>query len=234
MDVSDVSASGKQSRRTSVIGGIQPGFASGGETHNNNANPESDSFMYMESLLESLAVLGKLGSALDSLAQRLPGEIFNLVESTLDEVEERAEYGRRRSLLSMNGGLGRSEGVYIFARDGMQPDAKGRLKASMLRLAALEPSSKRVEHEILKDLFWTLYSKLDAVAQGLRVVSEVANRIGSVCGSVCAYCPLLTLCAAARIQRLLGNQTRLSVPTHRSLGTSTGRSAFPFTTMFDA
>lgn len=183
MDISDVSAIGKQSRRTSMVGGIQANFAPGSNPHANNANPESDSFMYMESLLESLAVLGKLGSALDSMAQRLPGEIFNLVEITLDEVEERAEYGRRRSLLSINGGLGRSEGVYIFARDGAQSDAKGRLKASMLRLAALEPSSKRVEHEILKDLFWTLYSKLDAVAQGLRVVSEVANRIGSVRGS---------------------------------------------------
>ncbi|THH02605.1 hypothetical protein EW026_g281 [Hermanssonia centrifuga] len=30
----------------------------------------------------------------------------------------------------------------------------------------------------MKDLFWTLYSKLDAVAQGLRVVYEVSNRIG--------------------------------------------------------
>lgn len=182
MDISDVNASGKQSRRTSMIGGIHSSFASSSDSRANNTNPESDSFMYMESLLESLAVLGKLGSALDSMAQRLPGEIFNLVETTLDEVEERAEYGRRRSLLSINGGLGRSEGVYIFATEGVQPDAKGRVKASMLRLAALEPSSKRVEHEILKDLFWTLYSKLDAVAQGLRVVSEVANRIGSVRG----------------------------------------------------
>ena len=52
--------------------------------------------------------------------------------------------------------------------------------ASTLRLAALESTSKHHDQEILKDLFWTIYSKLDAVTQGLRVVFEVANRIGSV------------------------------------------------------
>ena len=52
--------------------------------------------------------------------------------------------------------------------------------ASSLRLAALESVEKQVDHEVLRDLFWTLYSKLDAVTQGLRVVYEVSNRIGSV------------------------------------------------------
>lgn len=147
-------------------------------------NPEADSFAYMETLIESLAVLGKLGNSLDTIAQRLPAEIFTLVETTLDEVEERAEYGRRGSVFSLNGAMGRSEGVYIFSGDPSSvpaPSVKGILsKASSLRLAALESSAKRVDHEILKDLFWTLYSKLDAVAQGLRVVYEVANRVGSV------------------------------------------------------
>ncbi|TFK36881.1 Sec8 exocyst complex component-specific domain-containing protein [Crucibulum laeve] len=151
-----------------------------------NLNPESDSFAYMETLLESLAVLGQLGTALDNVAQRLPSEIYSLVETTLGEVEERAEYGRRRTMFALNGGLNRSEGTYVFSSsDGISStDPVGSLnaplrKATSLRLAALESSSKRIDHEILKDLFWTVYSKLDAVAQGLRVVSEVANRIGS-------------------------------------------------------
>jgi exocyst complex component 4 len=146
-------------------------------------NPEADSFSYMETLIESLAVLGKLGSALDTVAQRLQSEIFTLVETTLDEVEERADYGRRVSLPALNGAIGRSEGVY-FSTDpsvGQASAIKGPTsKASCLRLAALESSAKRVDHEILRDLFWTLYSKLDAVAQGLRVVYEVSNRVGSV------------------------------------------------------
>ncbi|KAG6890731.1 hypothetical protein C0992_013114 [Termitomyces sp. T32_za158] len=147
-------------------------------------NPEADSFAYMETLLESLAILGKLGGAMDTIGQKLPGEIFSLVENTLDEVEERAEYGRRAPLLGLNEMMGMTQGAYIFTSEsptvGSTLQAKGTfLRASCLRLAALESSSKRVEHEILKDLFWTLYSKLDAVAQGLRIVYEVTNRIGS-------------------------------------------------------
>lgn len=148
-------------------------------------NPEADSFSYMETLIESLAVLGKLGNALDTVAQRLPSEIFTMVETTLDEVEERAEYGRQGSMFALNGAMGRSEGVYFFSSNDSSIEQRSTIKgptlnASCLRLAALESSSKRVDHEILKDLFWTLYSKLDAVAQGLRVVYEVTNRVGSV------------------------------------------------------
>lgn len=156
------------------------------EYHVTANNPEGDSFSYMETLIESLAVLGKLGSAMDTISQKLPGEIFSLVENTLDEVEERTEYGRRAPILGLNETMGRTtKGVYIFtsessAVDSTMPAKSTFLRASSLRLAALESSSKRVEHEILKDLFWTLYSKLDAVAQGLRIIYEVTNRIGSV------------------------------------------------------
>ncbi|KAG5353237.1 hypothetical protein C0989_009200 [Termitomyces sp. Mn162] len=166
------------------VGNSQP-LSSNIASASSTNNPEADSFAYMETLLESLAVLGKLGSALDNVAQRLPSEIFNLVETTLDEVEERAEYGRRTTVLGLSEILGSTEGAYIFSSEnsvvGPTTPTKGTfLRASCLRLTALESSSKRVEHEILKDLFWTLYSKLDAVAQGLRVIYEVANRIGSV------------------------------------------------------
>lgn len=50
---------------------------------------EADSFGYIEGLLESLACLGKLGFALDAVAQRAQMEVFNLVEATVDEVDER-------------------------------------------------------------------------------------------------------------------------------------------------
>ena len=158
-----------------------------------NRNPEADSFTYMETLLEALAVLGKLGLALDIVAQKLPQEIYALVEATLDEVAERAEYGRRASMLGSVGGanVGRQSDVYFQTASGlmsinsvhldMRPGAQGMmLPAFALRLAALEMSTKRTDQEIMKDLFWTLYSKLDAVAQGLRVIFEVSNRIGSV------------------------------------------------------
>ena len=161
-------------------------------------SPESDSFAYMETLLESLAVLGKLGSALDAVAQRLPQEIYALVEATLDEVFERADYLRKGSVLDAGQLRTGIEDIYIVSPGPnsanlgllsstthtiLSAAGKGRgalLSPLSLRLAALESSTKQIDHEILKDFFWTLYSKLDAVAQGLGIVSEVANRIGSV------------------------------------------------------
>ena len=169
----------------------------------NQRNPETDSFVYIEALLESLSVLGKLGGGLDIVAQRLPGEIFALIDSTVDEVSERAEYNRRTSLLfGVNTGP-KNHSTYIVTS---KPAVTGGLSLNIsstlidvtraghglqtsplqLRLAALESSTKHADHEILRDLFWTLYSKLDAVMQGLRVVYEVANRIGSV-SLICVY-----------------------------------------------
>ncbi|KAG9089978.1 hypothetical protein FRC06_001261 [Ceratobasidium sp. 370] len=137
-------------------------------------NIESNSFLYIEMILEALAVLGALGGALDTVNQRLSIEIFGLVESVIADVHERAEFVRR-GLDSGQGpnangpGDNDNAGLYVFVGEG--PGA--------LRLAALEGAAKKADHEILRDLCWTLYSKLDAVVQGLRVVSEVADRIGS-------------------------------------------------------
>ncbi|KZT75066.1 hypothetical protein DAEQUDRAFT_742424 [Daedalea quercina L-15889] len=168
-------------------------------------NPEADSFSYIETLLEALAVLGRLGSGLDIIAQKLPQEIYSVVESTLDEVEERAEFGRRNSVISSVPGAGRLDSSLLLTGPGavssmamgtgipgvsVTPGAAnpvigplaGRgplLKAASLRLAALEASTKYADQETLRDFFWTLYSKLDAITQGLRVVYEVSNRIGS-------------------------------------------------------
>jgi exocyst complex component 4 len=146
-----------------------------------NTTPESDSFIYLEHVLESLAVLGKLGVSLDTVSQRLPIEIFNLVEVTLSEVGERLESSFRSSLLPLFEG-GRPSSVFVSNEPGTTTNALVTVKAATnLRLTVLEQIVKEKNKEILRDLFWTLFSKLDAVVQGLRVVSEVANRIASVC-----------------------------------------------------
>jgi exocyst complex component 4 len=69
-------------------------FVSGGGSGVESGNIEGDSFAYMEVLLEALAVMGRLGFALEVIAQRVGGEVHALVEATLDEVEER--YARHR------------------------------------------------------------------------------------------------------------------------------------------
>ncbi|KAL6310091.1 Sec8 exocyst complex component-specific domain-containing protein [Sparassis latifolia] len=166
-------------------------------------NPEADSFGYIETLLESLAVLGKLGNSLDVVAQKLPGEIYALVDITIAEVEDRAEVGRRGSMLVAASGPSRLDNMLLLTAPGTSTGSMGlgsgiagvsvvpaaahslthgrnvHLNATSLRLTALESSTKFGDQETLRDFLWTLYSKLDAVAQGLRIVYEVANRIGS-------------------------------------------------------
>ncbi|KAI0756775.1 Sec8 exocyst complex component-specific domain-containing protein [Daedaleopsis nitida] len=171
-------------------------------SNNQPRNPEADSFAYIETLLESLAVLGKLGTGLDIVAQKLPGEIYSLVEATVEEVSERAEYGRRSSVIGMDTASatgGRPADLSLLATPAITSNALGIagvavaaalhgsttgarraiLDAINLRLTALEASTKVLDQDILRDFFWTLYSKFIAVSEGLRVVYEVANRIGS-------------------------------------------------------
>lgn len=65
-----------------------PGQAPG----TSRVNPEQDSFSYIEAILESLAYLGKLGLAMDTVLQRAPLEMYNLVEATVVDVDERYDY----------------------------------------------------------------------------------------------------------------------------------------------
>lgn len=213
---------------------------------NANRNPEADSFTYIETLLESLAVLGKLGGALDVVAQKLPQEIYQVVEATLDEVEERAEYGRRASMLTtlMPGvDLNRLEEIYSMPiRGSMLGFVSGvvslahtatnastgvnqsQLSASTLRLIALETSTKVGDQEIMRDFFWTLYSKLDAISQGLRAVYEVANRIGSVSFAFVFYeLQLSFLSVEEGFQGLIWSQAWISLPVGRCLDPCSSR-----------
>jgi exocyst complex component 4 len=208
------------------------GFAQGGITTSSSSifgvtatsvltstvNPEADSFVYMESLLESLAVLGKLGSALDTIAQRLPGEIFSLVETTVDEVEERLEFVKSKSAIPLSNRLENPEGIFLLGHnDHSSAVQKTELqdsfsKTSTLRLSALESLATRVDHEILRDFFWTLYSKLVAVAQGFRVVTEVANRIGSVSFVVILFDFELTSIASGATIRISRGRSQAPFP----------------------
>ncbi|WWC87558.1 uncharacterized protein L201_002448 [Kwoniella dendrophila CBS 6074] len=146
-------------------------------------NPEADSYAYMETLLEALSAMGKLGSALDMISQRVPGEIHALVETTLDEVEERSEARREEidSSLRPTSFLGPSPDSLISTR----PDsslkrrslfAPGETHRIEISLGATGPPQHAA---ILRDLFWTLYSKLAAVLESHRVIYEVARWISS-------------------------------------------------------
>jgi len=162
-------------------------------------NPEVDSFAYIEMLMESLAALGKLGFALDAVGQRVQGEMFALVENTVEEVEERNDRSRGMYGISSAGTGGgpnssiRPPSTFVPASPdlGLSSTSASAAAAaagswategvaSLLRLSASETSSLASSVETLRDLFWTLYSKLDAVLQGFRVTYEVAGRIAEV------------------------------------------------------
>ena len=56
---------------------------------NASQNPEVDSFGYVHMVLESLNKMGRLDVAIDRIEQRLPVELFNIVDRTNHEVEGR-------------------------------------------------------------------------------------------------------------------------------------------------
>lgn len=168
------------------LGGSRAGGKFGAEF---DQNPEADSFLYIEMLLESLSRLGKLGTALNIVSQRLAMEIHQLVDTTIDEVEARNEPLRRFSialrpesvLLASSSALARSFSESMRSSRSSFNIAD-RPVSAMLRISAGETSALQRDGETMRDLFWTLFSKLDAVLQGHRVVYEVAGIIASRAG----------------------------------------------------
>lgn len=52
-------------------------------------NPESDTFSYIQLIVESLGRLGRLGEAVDSIEDRLPMELYRVVERSNNEIQQR-------------------------------------------------------------------------------------------------------------------------------------------------
>jgi len=157
---------------------------------NQSANPETDSFKYIESLIESFAVLGKLSLGLDTVLQRVPVEVYALVESTLNEVDERHENTKRffRSSSANKKALKSNMNMIILMTASNQASLPGNtaLKSTANRTSQRFSLFKFNDNEfrelesiihILQDFFWTLYSKFDATLQSFRVLHEVSLRI---------------------------------------------------------
>lgn len=110
-------------------------------------NPETDSFEYIHMVIESLNKLGHLDVAVDRMEQRLPVELFAIVDRTNQEVDLRHA---------------------AFTR-GPQKTEKGPLQFDF--------DNNDGRNEVLNDLLWTLYSKFEAIAEGHRAVHEVVAGI---------------------------------------------------------
>ena len=106
-------------------------------------NPETDSFEYIHVILEALNKMGRLDLAVDRMEQRLPIELFAVVERTTQEVDL-----RHPAHLRVSG-----------TQNGNKP--------------AVNLGNSGEQAEVLRDLLYTLYSKFEAIAEGHRAVHEV-------------------------------------------------------------
>lgn len=110
-------------------------------------NPEADTFYYIELLVESLNKLGRLESAVNTIKQRLPVELFGIVNETNSEVDQKHPS-------SLRGGISNSQGNQAFG--------------------ARENS---IRADVIYDLLWTLYAKFEAIAESHRVFHDVVKAI---------------------------------------------------------
>ncbi|KAF7528209.1 hypothetical protein G7054_g10229 [Neopestalotiopsis clavispora] len=110
-------------------------------------NPEADTFWYVQLLVESLNKLGRLEGAVDTLKQRLPVELFSVVNETINEIDQRHPS-------SLRGGASNAEGLHIYGSRETQMRA-----------------------DVIYDLLWTLYGKFEAIAEGHRVFHETIKAL---------------------------------------------------------
>ncbi|KAL9128738.1 MAG: hypothetical protein Q9217_002645 [Psora testacea] len=110
-------------------------------------NLEANSFEYIHMVIESLNKLGHLDVAVDRMEQRLPVELFAIVERTNQEVDMRHAATTSGSRLVDNGSM------------------------------SFDLSGHAVRNEVLNDLLCTLYSKFEAIAEGHRAVHEIVTGI---------------------------------------------------------
>ncbi|KAG9249224.1 Sec8 exocyst complex component-specific domain-containing protein [Calycina marina] len=107
-------------------------------------NPESDTFSYIGLLVESLNKLGRLESAVNTIKERLPNELFGIVNETNAEVDQKHPSSLRGGISHSTESFGKENGLRA---------------------------------EVIYDLLWTLYAKLEAVAEGHRVFHDVMSSI---------------------------------------------------------
>ncbi|AOW06354.1 Sec8 exocyst complex component-specific domain-domain-containing protein [Yarrowia lipolytica] len=128
------------------------------------ANPEQNSFIYIQLILETVNNLNRLPSLFEIVDQRLPIEIHKLVDKTVQEVAARFPKSLRD--LQEYGGDNTEE-----RGNSNNPSATGYLSDFF------GPINGDIGLNVLKDLVWTLYSKLSACLEGHRAFYEVSKAI---------------------------------------------------------
>lgn len=111
-------------------------------------NPEADTFAYIQLLIEALNKMGHLDTAVDRIEQRLPVELFAVVDRTNAEVD--ARYPTPNKTYSSH---------------------DNQLKSN------LPTENLEQRGHVLSEFLWALYAKFESIAEGHRVVHDVVAAI---------------------------------------------------------
>lgn len=116
-------------------------------TDDSTHNPETDTFQYIRLVIESLNKMNRLDMAINTIEQRLPVELFKVVDKSNNEVAQRHP-SILRAYASRKGGK---------AKTGIESD--------------------EIRSTLLNDLLWTLYARFEAIAESHRAVHDVVAGI---------------------------------------------------------
>ncbi|KAJ6130461.1 hypothetical protein N7512_003241 [Penicillium capsulatum] len=111
-------------------------------------NPEADTFAYIQLLIEALNKMGRLNTAVDRIEQRLPVELFAVVDRTNAEVD--ARYPTPNKTYSSH---------------------DNQLKSN------LPTENLEQRGHVLSEFLWALYAKFESIAEGHRIVHDVVAAI---------------------------------------------------------
>ncbi|KAJ5145994.1 uncharacterized protein N7515_000558 [Penicillium bovifimosum] len=111
-------------------------------------NPEADTFAYIQLLIEALNKMGHLDVAVHRIEQRLPVELFAVVDKTNAEVDVR------------------------YPAPTKSFSAQDNYKQSSLPTEIIEKRG-----HVLSEFLWALYAKFEAIAEGHRILHDVVAAI---------------------------------------------------------
>ncbi|KAJ3283609.1 hypothetical protein HK104_010298, partial [Borealophlyctis nickersoniae] len=118
-----------------------------------DVNPEEDSYRYMQSLLEGLFLLGKLPEAMQVTGDRLPVELYYVVERTIQEADQRPI----KALPPLDDSVTTAEGLDL-----------------------LHAASHREDTAMIRELLGNLYAKYKSIVDAhgflLGAVRDLAKR----------------------------------------------------------
>jgi Xaa-Pro aminopeptidase len=147
-DITQTSWTGNRSWERPVYSFLAKFDASSPMIEDASRNPEADTFSYIQLLIESLNKMGHLDTAVDRIEQRLPVELFAVVDKTNAEVDARYPTPNRTYSSHDN-----------------------QLKSNL-------PTRNIEERgHVLTEFLWALYAKFESIAEGHRVVHDVVAGI---------------------------------------------------------